>query len=225
MTQSSQVPGSLPGSGANPCTWRTAKASLERLDRWLARRQLNWLEDLTIVWLDLDRDVVLSMSGPNAIRAYLDGAQAAARHVFRAPDEVHIAALMQTAANTVLGSVAATGRTREENYLVACLLAELVLDPGLPDEILQVTSEERFIQHGLDLPDVPFVMTHGISSQAGLASIMAGAALEGRLPGQHFGWPRLNYGVPILEPNDSAQPSSIVLIDVDQIPGINGGLA
>lgn len=225
MIHSSQVPGSLPGSGANPCTWRTAKSSLERLDRWLARRQLSWLEDLAIAWLDTDRDVVFAMSGSNAIRAYLDDAQTAARHVFRAPAEVHNAALMQTAANTVLGSVAATGRAREENYLVVCLLAELVLDPGIPDEFLQLLVEERFIEHSLDLPDVPFVVQPGISSQAGFAAVRAGAALEGLLPGQRFGWPRLNYGVPPLEPGPPRPMPIGPLIDVDQIPGVNSGLS
>lgn len=196
------------------CSLNEALSSFYALKGWLRRRQLDgWLPQLAIVWTDRNGHAVLAIRGDNAMGPAPQDANQAAQAALRPRCMVWGAATIQTAAKQVLGAVGVYGRSPAENHLVACLAAELVFEPDMPAEILEVCVEERFRQDGLEVPDVPLVVTPGVSSFAGLQTVIGGAGAAGLLPGQTYGWPSQ------LEPPLSHPQPGVKLITERDIPG------
>ncbi|MFO0955124.1 MAG: hypothetical protein U0526_01100 [Candidatus Saccharibacteria bacterium] len=204
-----------PGAASTrSCSLNEALSSFYALKGWLRRRQLDdWLPQLAIVWTDRNGHAVLAIRGDNAMGPAPQDANQAAQAALRPHCIEQGAATIQTAAKQVLGAVGVYGRSPADNHLVACLAAELVFEPDMPAELLEVCVEERFQQDGLEVPDVPLAVSPGVSSFAGLQAVMAGAGVLRLLPGQTYGWPSQ------LDPPLTQPQAGVRLITERDIPG------
>ena len=215
MDTSAEPTNRQPGAASTrSCSLNEALSSFYALKGWLRRRRLDdWLQKLAIVWTDRNGHAILAIRGDNAMGPAPQDANQAAQAALRPHCMVWGAVTIQTAAKQVLGAVGVYGRSPNENHLIACLAAELVFEPDMPAEFLQLCVEERFLQDGVEVPDMPLAVTPGVSSFAGLQAMMTGAGAAGLLPGQTYGWPSQ------LDPPLTQPQASVRLITERDIPG------
>jgi len=199
-------------------TAAAAETAYHTLEHWLKRRGLyDWMDDLSVVFLDANGIQLYCRRNPVGSRHGIADADEQARAAVHAP--CAYGAALRDDRKLFIGSVGINTRRDPREALMMCAhLAVFALDPGLQDDALRLVMEEFFIAVRINPPVIPDprMMALGISSQAGLASVMRGAALQDALPGGMYGVP------PLGEPSLPEPPMGIELIT--GVPGFGGGL-
>ncbi len=199
-------------------TASAAETAYHTLEGWLKRRGLDdWVDDLSVVFLDANGIQLYCRRNPVGSRHGIADADEQARAAVHAP--CAYGASLKDSREHFIGSVGINTRRDPGEALVMCAhLAIFALDPGLQDDALRLVMEEFFIAVRINPPVIPDprMMALGISSQAGLASVMRGAALQDTLPGGM-------YGVPPLGESTLPQPAPGTDL-ITGVPGFGGGL-
>lgn len=201
-------------------TAANAEAAYHVLERWLKTRGIdNWLDDVSVVWLDSVQSSVYARRGPLGRRHGIADAEEKARSAVHIPGPYGVP-IHEVGSQPPIGWVGIdTQHNSSEALLLAASLAALTRDSNLGEsDFFQLIIEEFFIQLSYPLPELPHLPTASerISSQAGLAALMRGAAIGDLLPcGQ--------YGVPPLEPRQPPAPLPGVEL-ITHVPGFGGGL-
>lgn len=199
-------------------TAAAAETAYHILEHWLKRRGLDdWMDDLSVVFLDANSIQLYCRRNPAGSRHGIADADEQARVAVHAP--CAYGAALKDNKERPMGSVGINTRRDPAEALVMCAhLAIFTLDPGLEDDSLRLVMEEFFIAAKINPPIIPSprMMALGISSQAGLASVMRGAALQDAQPGGMYGVP------PLGEPSLPRPAPGTDLIT--GVPGFGGGL-
>ncbi len=199
-------------------TAAAAETAYHALEQWLKQRGIDsWMDDLSVVFLDANGIQLYCRRNPGGSRHGIADADEQARVAMHAP--CAYGATLKDSRERPMGSVGINTHRGPAEALVMCAhLAIFTLDPTLRDDALRLVMEEFFITAKINPPIIPDprMMALGVSSQAGLASVMRGAALQDALPGGM-------YGVPLLgEPTLPRPATGIDLIT--GVPGFGGGL-
>ncbi|MDQ5944424.1 MAG: hypothetical protein QG658_491 [Patescibacteria group bacterium] len=196
-----------------------AEAAYHALKRWLKARGIdNWLDDVSLVWLDANAIQLYTRRNPAGSRHGIADADQHARSAMHLPGPYGVP--IHEANHQPIGWVGIdTQLNSSEALLLTASLAVFTRDTSWEySEFFQIIIEEFFIQLSYPLPELPRLPTASerISSQAGLAALMRGAALGDLLPcGQ--------YGVPPLEPRQPPAPLPGVDL-ITHVPGFGGGI-
>jgi uncharacterized protein GlcG (DUF336 family) len=199
-------------------TAANAEAAYHALERWLKAHGIdNWLDDVSAVWLDASGIQLYTRRNPGGSRHGIADADERARSAVHLPGPYGVP--IHEADRQPIGWVGIdTQRNSSEALLLTASLAVFTHDTSWDDEFFRLIIEEYFIELSYPWPELPNLPTASerISSQAGLAALMQGAALGDLLPcGQ--------YGVPPLERRQPPAPLPGVEL-ITHVPGFGGGI-
>lgn len=202
-----------------PLTAASAEAAYHALERWLKARGIDsWLNDVSVVWLDAQAIQLYTRRNPGGSRHGIADADEHARSAIHLAGPYGVP--IHEPKRQPIGWIGIdTQLSSSEALLLTSSLAVLTRDNSWEDdEFFRLIIEEFFVELSYPLPDLPLLRSASerISSQAGLAALMQGAALADLLPcGQ--------YGVPPLE--RPQLPQSLPGIElITHVPGFGGGL-
>lgn len=188
------------------------------LDIWLHHRALDWLDELSVAWLDSRRELIYARRGKNLPGSSINEAIVRTANVDGDRDDC--ASAITTADGQIRGYVGInTTHCSPTSLIITTLLRESTLnntlsDDGSLEDLLLNAFESR------DISPPPYVPIRQdadiISSQAGLQALMMGAKQQGLFAGGHF-------GIPPMETTTLPQPAPGVEL-ITTVPGHGGGL-
>lgn len=220
MDNNNLQPAQRPEFGPHGITANMAENALNRLRALLVRTNVS-IEDISIFWMDADGDVVLARRGAEMPFYAYENIRVLAYTAMREnKDYLGAGAMRIVTGKNVRGVVGVVADDPNLRSYLAVLTSELTVDPHQPLEFLGILVEEQFITDALNMPDLHYELQApypvGVSSQAGIASVIEGARQQGLLPGGIYGVP------PLGEPSLPRPALGVDLIT--GVPGFGGGL-